>query len=201
MPNTARERIDGRKRFYPKDANVSVMEVDGLYQVFVWNNGDKYYTVGFVGKSGKPSFNHYGTKDQIFGHIDKWVDNKVLIANKKVEQKESDKLERKKAADRVKVGDVFLNSWGYEQTNTNFYQVVEVKGLYVKVLPISYEIVKDEGGYNYRVKPIKDSFKPGSEPIRRLITAYNEKDVYIKSEYGSCSLVSWDNDYHMSNGY
>ena len=28
----------------------------------------------------------------------------------------------------VSVGDVFVSSWGYEQTNVNFYQVISVHG-------------------------------------------------------------------------
>ena len=28
----------------------------------------------------------------------------------------------------VKVGDLFYISWGYEQTNVNFYQVIDLKG-------------------------------------------------------------------------
>lgn len=30
--------------------------------------------------------------------------------------------------DTVSVGDVFVSSWGYEQTNVTFYQVISVHG-------------------------------------------------------------------------
>ena len=39
--------------------------------------------------------------------------------------KQSKPVERKHS---VKIGDIFYASWGYEQTNVNFFQVVELRG-------------------------------------------------------------------------
>lgn len=46
----------------------------------------------------------------------------------------------------VKVGDIFHTSWGYEQTNNDFFQVVEVVGKQsVKVVAVNPEIIDRKG--------------------------------------------------------
>lgn len=42
-----------------------------------------------------------------------------------------------KASDHFTVGDVLTNSWGYDQTNIDFYQVVEVLPRSIKIRPIA----------------------------------------------------------------
>ena len=59
----------------------------------------------------------------------------------------------------VKVGDVFYESWGWEQTNINFWQVVELRGATQIILrAINSEIVEQVGFCSNMVKPVKDSF-------------------------------------------
>ena len=51
-------------------------------------------------------------------------------------------------ADGVRVGDIFCASWGYEQTNVNFYEVVALKGKKTAVVrEIAGECV---GGFSYQ---------------------------------------------------
>lgn len=69
------------------------------------------------------------------------------------------------ATEHVKVGDYFVCTWGYEQTNVNFYQVVGVAVKTVKLCEVAKNNVwiKDShgnedhtaGGY---ATPIKDQF-------------------------------------------
>ncbi|WP_407226574.1 hypothetical protein [Enterobacter roggenkampii] len=45
---------------------------------------------------------------------------------------------------RISVNDVFYSCWGYEQTNINFYQVVQVRGKQTVLLrEIRAEIISD----------------------------------------------------------
>lgn len=46
----------------------------------------------------------------------------------------------------VKVGDMFYSSWGYEQTNVDFFQVVELVGsCSVRVREVLPELIEEEG--------------------------------------------------------
>lgn len=58
----------------------------------------------------------------------------------------------------VQVGDVFKASWGYDQTNVNFFQVVKLVGkCSVRVVEVSPEIIKEvptgsmSGDFTYKL--------------------------------------------------
>lgn len=68
------------------------------------------------------------------------------------------------------VGDILASSWGYDQTNINYYQVVGVtpSGKSVRIREIAQSIVRSEaGGLDY-VVPVKDSFLDKSH-LRRFV--------------------------------
>lgn len=90
----------------------------------------------------------------------------------------------------VKVGDIFYTSWGYDQTNINFYQVVGITagGCYIR--PIFGKEVREKSytGSDAIVaapnhfKTSYDSFvvdKPGGVFKRIQISGYN-KEPYIR---------------------
>lgn len=65
------------------------------------------------------------------------TENKVDVA----EQQEIIEPER---AHDVKVGDVFYTSWGYDQTNVNFFQVIALKGKCSAIVrEVALERIKD----------------------------------------------------------
>ena len=110
----------------------------------------------------------------------------------------------------VKVGDVFVDSWGYEQTNIDFYQVVELVGKStVVVREIGGETVGEPTSYcSDVVRPVKDSFLLDSEgnykEYRKRVTRWGngEKDYSIKtSSFSSARPTSYDSTHHRSWGY
>lgn len=59
----------------------------------------------------------------------------------------------------VKVGDIFRMSWGYEQTNVDYFQVVELKGsTMIKIREIASKFIRSESSLSGYVKPAKDAF-------------------------------------------
>lgn len=59
----------------------------------------------------------------------------------------------------IKVGAIFYESWGYDQTNIDFFQVVRVSpsGKTVWIKPIQQRMV-ESNGYSDRVVAVKDAF-------------------------------------------
>jgi hypothetical protein len=111
--------------------------------------------------------------------VDLWEDRKQEEKNKKKEQ-----LKKGLESDILKVGDIYYSSWGYEQTNIDFYQIIEVKGQYATFQEICSKDV--EGSYYSHgmacmVVPIKDSFH--GEPIK--------KKMKFSDNSASCSLSSF----------
>ena len=67
-----------------------------------------------------------------------WV-NRVEAAYQVKASRAAEQIARRKnlkASDYWAVGDVLYNSWGYEQTNIDWYQVVEVKAKSILIRPI-----------------------------------------------------------------
>lgn len=60
----------------------------------------------------------------------------------------------------VHVGDLFYASWGYEQTNIDFWQVVELKGKETAIIrAICSELVQATGYMTGTVRPVRDAWK------------------------------------------
>ena len=75
--------------------------------------------------------------------------------------------ERDKMAAQLKVGTVLRYSWGYEQTNCQFFEIVARSGLMVTIQEIEAESTRRSGDMAGYVKP-----RPGrfiGEPLRKRI--------------------------------
>ncbi|MFA5448854.1 MAG: hypothetical protein WC292_00210 [Clostridia bacterium] len=86
----------------------------------------------------------------------------------------------------IKVGDIFVYTWGYEQTNVDFYQVIKVTKKTVTILPI-----KTKGIYNYGTMtgnktPIKNSFTENDKPIRKKPYLFMD-EWHLKFDHGVAS--------------
>lgn len=99
----------------------------------------------------------------------------------------------------VKVGDIFTSTWGYEQTNRNFYQVVALNGkTMVTLREIGAEFVRSDTAMSGYLKPKKDVFV--GDEVRRKAHV-DGGDVWVKlntvewlrpcSENGEYFFSSW----------
>ncbi len=57
----------------------------------------------------------------------------------------------------VAVGDIFVNSWGYDQTNVNYYKVIRLTGQGVEIVPIGKKFVSQNGPGGNSVVPDPDN--------------------------------------------
>lgn len=72
----------------------------------------------------------------------------------------------------IKVGDLFVRSWGYDQTNVDFYQVVRVSEKCYWVRKIAAKPVPGTAGFMcHYVTPDKDNFLAGHNPEQRVRAA------------------------------
>lgn len=101
-----------------------------------------------------------------------------------------------------KVGDILDYSWGYDQTNVEFYQVVAVGKKSIKVRRIAARGVEGSGGVmSQSVIPVKDAFLEKSEVLtKRLYPApYCEFGVRVPMDHGN--LDKWDGRPMYSSWY
>lgn len=76
------------------------------------------------------------------------------------------KAESENTPNSIKVGDVFVGTYGYDQTNVEFYQVVKLSGK-SSVTVREVDQKKDSSG---GVVPKINSFASGSEEYRKMIS-------------------------------
>ena len=118
-----------------------------------------------------------------------------------------------------KEGDILHHSWGYDQTNCDFYQVVVVKKASVVLRPIGSKGVEESDGFmSQSVMPVKDAFiekghhaltkyseaiTPDNPTITKLVQFYVNPDgslrYFIPTPYGWCD--AWDGKPEYSSWY
>lgn len=108
----------------------------------------------------------------------------------------------------VKVGDIFVFSWGYEQTNINYFQVVALKGTkQVIIREIAYKITETTGYESYKVTACKDQFLSRSQFVKdneigavKQVKQLGNGNIYINMDnLGWCSL--WDGTDDLMTSY
>lgn len=99
----------------------------------------------------------------------------------------------------VAVNDVFVSSWGYEQTNVNFYQVMAVRGKKTVILrEIRAEVVNYEHSMVGNKKPVLNDFV-GEAITRRISDRGGELAVRIE-DYEQASKTRPD-ELHRFTSY
>lgn len=143
-------------------------------------------------KSMKPIFNYYfGSEERRIEFLNNELEGINKVKARRAEEAAAKKAARENVENPFKVGEILYDSWGYEQTNIDFYQVVEVKPKSIMIRRISGEMVpeKQEGisSMSAYVRPVKDSFH-GEPILKPLVVSINwegKVNVRIKSKHGA----------------
>jgi len=154
-------------------------------KVMKYEKDEKFYLKMWKPKGMNPYVNYCFQSNEkldnyiqeMSGRFDSWIQIKK---ERRVERSSVD-------MSKVKIGDILYSSWGYDQTNIDFYQVVEKKNKSVVIRQIASKITDDDAGCmsNY-VQPVKDHFI-GTELMKRICNYGNGYSVSISS-YQSASL-------------
>ena len=126
-------------------------------EVLVLVNKTKLVAIAWSGKKNKYDW-YYKFRDK--KQMDKYISDyfcKVEMANKhKAEQKLSKEKDKAEFFESIKVGDIFVDSWGYDQTNVDFYLVTKKLKASIKIVKIGSKIVSTSIGTEM-VVPVKDA--------------------------------------------
>ena len=112
-----------------------------------------------------------------------------------MERKEKRKQDRKGNPELLKQADpgaIFHHSWGYDQTQCDYFQVLERKGQMVKVRRIASATVSNsEGHMSDNRTAIKDEFLENHKVLTKKIQ-FSGGTPYLSMTCGWCSL--WDGE-------
>lgn len=127
----------------------------------------------YKGRAGKPcSFYYYQNKDRRTTAIEL---NKKL-ADDRATYKAERKAQKQAFVCNHEIGDIYVASWGYDQTNVDFYQVIEKIGKRtVIVKELTQDMVQGSAGHmSGSVTPRKDDFL-NDDTFKRRVGQYGIK--------------------------
>lgn len=172
-----------RSFYIPKGAvKVADKQSDAVAYVYTGRNG-KPAALVFSGKADKPAWQFWfrtaAAREQ---RVREFFDN-VRAHKARAEQ---NRAERKAFRHNVQVGDIYRTCWGYDQTNVEFFEVVEVRGKYA-ILRELQMVTRDNGQGSENCVPQSGKYREpryqGDErgqPLRRLIQQSGTHGTRIK---------------------
>lgn len=179
MYATEAQRIAGR--WFPKGA-MAIQHPEGYAVAYVspWDvRTGSWQVVAYRGSAGKASVNaRFSNREK----AEEWV-GRFFTGVSQSKQLVSERRAESFKGHNFKVGEMVYNSWGYDQTNVDYYQVVKVSQSFVWLHEIAGE-AKETGFMCGQSKPIKDSFVKGKQIERHKATG-----DYIRFKHGSGSKV------------
>ena len=156
-----------RTRFIPNGFTAEY-ETESLV---IYSDRKSMKAIAYKGKSNKPLWHYRFLK---MSDMDCRINSTIESVLKEVESKriKAEKLAELKADFDIrkflKVGDILQNTWGWEQTNNDFYQIIEIKGKGKLVCRELCQDYRETGFMSGQTKPIKDSFLKDETEILNL---------------------------------
>ena len=138
-----------REFFIPRPELGAVVTTgaDDCATVYTWTEAGKICAKGFRGAVAKPAFHYtYRTVEQRAAHVSKFIGDAEAAAQLRAKQAAEARWRKASlnAVTGMPIGTLLVNSWGYEQTNVDFYQVVGHQGrVTVRVVAIGAKRVEE----------------------------------------------------------
>lgn len=113
-----------RETFIPADAiRVTPKNADVLFCLY--GTDDRPCAMAFVGKAQKPTWQYYFKNNE---QREKRIKATIEACEAKQQFKDKLKKDRQEAPRGLEIGDILRASWGYDQTNIDYYEVTGLTG-------------------------------------------------------------------------
>lgn len=139
----------------------------------------------------------FQTAERMMEYVENFIENHVKRLQWREEEKQNRKIKAELLAAQVKVGDLFVDSWGYEQTQVDLYQVVaKPTAKTVIVREIACETVEGSEGMMCRnVRAVPNAFI--GEEIKKRLDNYGG----FKTSSFSCARPTTAEATHYNSWY
>lgn len=187
-----RTQIDGDKyRYVPRDFTHQIIhELGAVYLSFT----KPYGAIGYSGRKSEQSWLYsYSSEFDMMKKVDDFFSRLESWEQSKKERKEDRKKESAQAKETVQVGAIYYSTGGYDQTNVDFFQVVEKKGGMIGIRKLHKAIAPGE---HDRVLPVKDSFQ-SEEVLQKKVG----NEIRLPESWGVGCLWDGNPKYETPSGY
>jgi hypothetical protein len=141
-----------------------------LAAAYQYEHRGQISALGFYGRAEKPTF-HYKFRDsaQLANYLKRWTERIAQIESGKAQRRAEAKSKRAEPL-QLALNDVLYCSWGYEQTNVDYYQITKIITNHtIEVRKIRGQMTERGGscsmsGYS---RPVLDAFC--GEPMQKRV--------------------------------
>lgn len=183
-------------RYIPKNS-LEILQDETNHVVYSYQKDGRACAIAYAGRRKKPEWNYrFGSNKERDEYINNYLNKRKEIKKEDDKRKANEKKRKDEEFKNIKVGDVFVSSWGYEQTNVDAYQLVELKGKTGTFKEIGFMSLKSTGPDAEYVRPIKDKFinkesfkkrlNGNSFKISSFQHAFKVKNLETSEFYNSC---------------
>ncbi len=190
------KELEESKRKYPlKNGYNKIVENDKpLYIVYI--NETTLKMMAYVGKQKNPvRFYRFSSIEDLNKNVQDFIINIESRHKADIERKAEEKRISKETFANLEIGTILYSSWGYDQTNIDFFQVVgKTTGQKIQFRSIYGEnddTAETGNSMACYLKPCKDSFKKESEVITKRWGRWGVK----LDSYRSASIADSKNYY------
>lgn len=143
-----------REMYIPEDAKLIDNQGTDATIYFFKSEKGKPCLLAFQGRAIKPKLHYYyDSEEGRQKRLDKFLQSRL---------EEKERKEQQKLADQnhgLSIGDILVSSWGYDQTNIDFYQVVGFSGkITIELRPIERNVIAVTEYMSGTVMPRRDAF-------------------------------------------
>ncbi len=129
-----------------------------------------------------------------------WFASTEKHINAEIAAKKARQEARASFVNPFKMGQIFYDSWGYDQTNVNFFQITEVGRKSVKIREIAQAVTREAGFMCEYVKPVPSEFI--GDEMTKLISIDRSGKPHICSPFrGWLFEQKEENEEHYQSHY
>ena len=180
-----------KERYIPTGYVPLVIENPADVVVYTNNDNGKFSAICFAGKAVNPTWYYlFRSEEAMLAQVTKTVNNRIARAAEVAKYK-AERL----APTNLKEGDILYCSWGYDQTQVDFYKVKEVVGNNrIKIVPMTAIVAKQSTGADYMVA--------GEEKGTPMLKVANGRQNSVKiTSYSNAYLWDGQPKYETAFGY
>lgn len=184
-------RLNLTRDFYIP-ANLTKLDAINGVDVYQYTNSrNKPAAVCFIGKAVKPNWHlYFNSLDELINYINKTIEKYQVWQKRKAAIKIERQANKAEAVKLVAIGDIFVESWHYESTIIQFWQVVAKRGAKVDLRQITKTMVDvDSSGRNEDYMPNVDGFTDKTMSVN--IRSCCGDRVYLKCDSWH-TITKWD---------
>jgi hypothetical protein len=173
-PKNAAERAALRPVYIPKDARCVLEHTNGSAW-WSYELAGKLYGISFWGTSAKPQSHYrYSTEERRNEAIQRFRES----VEHSLTFKQAQRAKKAEWVNPLKAGDILYTSWGYDQTNVEFFAVTRVSGkrVWVREIAADYEGTGFMSGNTWPAMPILFI----GEETMHVAQPSGERGAYVK---------------------